>query len=322
VLDMTKIEAGRLVLSPETVDVALLVREATEMTASIAQKNRNVLEFGPLGDAGTIHADPIRVRQVLFNLLSNAQKFTEDGRVQVRVRREPVNGRDWVVFEVADTGIGMTAEQQSRIFREFTQADASTTRKYGGTGLGLAISRRLCQLMGGDIGASSEPGKGSTFTMRVPAEPVAPAAVERAAVPGTAATTMPTSQVATVLVIDDDPSVRDLVSRQVARLDVEVIAATAAMEGIRLAEERLPALITLDVNMPGASGWDALVALKRHPRLAAIPVVMLTIGDERQQALSLGAAALLTKPVDGNQLRAVLSRYLPAEGDAAAEDAA
>jgi len=103
---------------------------------------------------------------------------------------------------------------------------------------------------------------------------------------------------------------------------VEVVAAAAAMEGIRLAEERLPAVITLDVNMPGASGWDALVALKRHPRLATVPVVMLTIGDERQQALSLGAAALLTKPVDGSQLRAVLSRYLPEEADAAAEDAA
>jgi CheY-like chemotaxis protein len=158
--------------------------------------------------------------------------------------------------------------------------------------------------------------------MRVPAEPAVPTAVEPAPVPRATTTAVPIARVATVLVIDDDPSVRDLVSRQVARLDVEVIAAAAAMEGIRLAEERLPALITLDVNMPGASGWDALVALKRHPRLATIPVVMLTIGDERQQALSLGAAALLTKPVDGNQLRAVLARYLPEEGDAAAEDAA
>ncbi len=170
VLDMSKIEAGRVLLAPEELVVADVVREAVEMTAAAAQKNGNVTDVAPLDQAGTLVADPFRLRQVLVNLLSNAHKFTEGGRVSLRVRRGDRQGREWILLEVSDTGIGIAAEQQAQLFAEFTQADASTTRKYGGTGLGLAISRRLCRLMGGDIEVESAPGEGSTFTIHLPAQ--------------------------------------------------------------------------------------------------------------------------------------------------------
>jgi signal transduction histidine kinase/ActR/RegA family two-component response regulator len=313
VLDMSKIEAGRLVLSPETIDVASLVREATETIASAAQKNGNAHQVGPLEQVGTMFADPLRVRQVLLNLLSNAHKFTKDGRVTLDVRREESGGRSWVVFEVTDTGIGLSGEQCARLFREFTQADASTTRKYGGTGLGLAITRRLCQLMGGDIDVRSVLGEGSGFTVRLPAQPVAQVAAERPTIAASAPAHARQAPRRTLLVIDDDPAVRDLVSRQVARLDVDVAAASGAAEGLQTARAQPPALITLDVNMPDGSGWDLLKAFKADPRLAAVPVVMLTIGEERQRAIALGAEALLTKPVDGRQLCDLLDRLLRAD---------
>ncbi len=168
ILDLSKIEAGKMVLYPETFDLKKLIDDVAITVKPLMAKNENLLEVHSQESLGTLHADQTKVRQVLFNLLSNAAKFTTQGRVTLTVTREQVDKGEWVYFRVCDTGIGISEEQQERLFQAFTQGDASTTRKYGGTGLGLAISRHFCQMMGGEIGVASRVGQGSTFTVRLP----------------------------------------------------------------------------------------------------------------------------------------------------------
>src|SRR4029453_2656402 len=170
VLDLSKIEAGKMELYLEGFEVPALVRDIAAVIQPLAAKNGNRLETRCPAEIGTMRADLTKVRQALFNLLSNACKFTEQGTVTLAASRETGEGGDWIVFTGSDTGIGMTAEQLARLFEAFSQADAATNRKYGGTGLGLALSRRLCRMMGGDVTVESETGRGSTFTVRLPAE--------------------------------------------------------------------------------------------------------------------------------------------------------
>jgi signal transduction histidine kinase len=167
VLDLSKIEAGKLELNPQTVKLAPLIDEVIGTARQLAEQNQNRLVVEVPDDLGTLTVDPMRLRQILLNLLSNACKFTKQGNVTLRTRRL-VDGCEWIEFAVADSGIGMTAAQQSKLFEEFTQADASTVQRFGGTGLGLAISRKLARMMGGDVTVMSEPGKGSVFTVRLP----------------------------------------------------------------------------------------------------------------------------------------------------------
>jgi hypothetical protein len=305
ILDLSKIEAGRLELSLEDVELVPLLEEVARTAEPLAARNGNRLEVRLARGLGRTRADPMRLRQVVLNLLSNACKFAERGEVVLAARRESGAEGEWFIASVADTGIGMTPEQTGRLFQEFMQADASTTRKYGGTGLGLAISRKLCRLMGGDIEVESAPGKGSRFTIRLPARAVAPAAAERAS---------PAARTGTgaghrVLVIDDEETVRDLMRRFLAREGFEVVTARDGAEGLALARELSPMLITLDVLMPGLDGWSVLESLKSEPALADIPVVMLTILDEKNKGYALGATDFLTKPVDRERLRAVLAPY-------------
>jgi GAF domain-containing protein/DNA-binding response OmpR family regulator len=305
VLDLSKIEAGKMELYLETFSVPQMVRDIAAVVHPLAEKNANRVEVRCDEAAGAMRADLTKVRQALFNLLSNACKFTDHGTVTLRVDREALDGADWLRFAVSDSGIGMTPEQVSRLFQDFTQADAATGRKYGGTGLGLALSRRLCRLMGGDIGVESEPGHGSTFTIRLPAvvaEPPAEASVPPATAEGGAGT-------GTVLVIDDDASVREIVQRFLAREGFRVVTAAGGEEGLRLARQLGPDAITLDVMMPGLDGWAVLAALKSEPATADIPVVMLTMMDDRNLGYALGAADYLTKPIDRDRLLAVLTRY-------------
>jgi signal transduction histidine kinase len=168
ILDLSKIEAGRMELQLEQFVLAPLIADVVKTIEPLASKNANQVAVSCDGAIGTLHADQMRLRQALLNLMGNANKFTERGTITVHARQGQENGRDWVIVAVADTGIGMTPEQVGKLFQEFSQADASTTRKYGGTGLGLAISKRFCQMMGGDITVESEPGRGSTFTIRLP----------------------------------------------------------------------------------------------------------------------------------------------------------
>jgi GAF domain-containing protein/CheY-like chemotaxis protein len=306
VLDLSKIEAGKMELYLETFDVAGLVRDIAAVIQPLATRNANRLDIACPDDIGTMHADLTKVRQALFNLLSNACKFTEKGTVALSVAREAADGQDWMRFDVSDTGIGMTPEQLARLFEAFTQADAATTRRYGGTGLGLALSRRLCRMMGGDVTAESEPGRGSTFTIRLPA-------VVREAVPEAAAPPEPAERtlagVGTVLVIDDETAVRDLMQRFLTKEGFRVVTAGGGEEGLRRARELTPDAITLDVMMPGMDGWAVLSALKADAATADIPVVMLTIVDDKNLGYALGAADYLTKPIDRERLAAVLGKY-------------
>ena len=167
ILDLSKIEAGKLELNPEPINLARLIDEVVGTAGQLAEKNKNRLIVEAQENVGAVKADPMRLKQILLNLLSNACKFTKQGEVALRVRKV-VDGRDWIELAVADTGIGLTAEQQAKLFQDFTQADSLTARRYGGTGFGLAITRKLARMMGGDVTVVSEPGKGSVFTVRLP----------------------------------------------------------------------------------------------------------------------------------------------------------
>jgi two-component system, NtrC family, sensor kinase len=306
VLDLSKIEAGKMELYLESFDVAALVRDIAAVIQPLAGKNANRLELRCPEDVGTMRADLTKVRQALFNLLSNACKFTDRGTISLAVTRETIGDQDWIVFSVGDTGIGMTPEQLARLFEAFSQADAATTRKYGGTGLGLALSRRLCRMMGGDVTVESEAGRGSTFTIRLPAH-VAEAAEEPVA-PGPLGDHMPPG-VGTVLVIDDEATVRDLMQRFLIKEGFRVVTAASGDEGLRWARELRPDVITLDVMMPGMDGWAVLSALKADPDVADIPVIMLTIVDDKNLGYALGASDYLTKPIDRERLVTVLKQH-------------
>jgi adenylate cyclase len=169
VLDLSKIEAGKLELNPATVNLTRLIDEVIGTARQLAEQNKNRLVVEVSDDLGALTVDPMRLRQILFNLLSNACKFTKDGEVALRGRRVS-NGRHWIELSVSDTGIGLTPEQQAKLFEEFSQADATTAQRFGGTGLGLAITRKLARMMGGEVTVASEPGKGSVFTVRLPGD--------------------------------------------------------------------------------------------------------------------------------------------------------
>jgi signal transduction histidine kinase/CheY-like chemotaxis protein len=300
VLDLSKIEAGKLELNPESVSLAPLIDEVVGTARQLAQQNKNNLVVEAQEKLGVLTVDPMRLRQILLNLLSNACKFTTQGEVKLRVHKV-MDGRNWVEFAVADTGIGMTGEQQAKLFEEFTQADSSTARRYGGTGLGLAITRKLARMMGGDVTVTSEPGKGSVFAVRLPAgpDPVAKAATNGSRPPSNDC----------VLVVDDDATARELIAEQLKAEGFSVVTAAGGLEGIKLAKDLRPIAITLDVMMPDLDGWSVLAALRQDADLAEIPVIMITILDEHRRGVALGAAGYLTKPIDRERLHRMVSRF-------------
>ena len=301
VLDLSKIEAGKLELSPETVNLASLIDEVIGTARQLAEQNKNRLVVESQENLGLLTVDPMRLRQILFNLLSNACKFTKQGKVTLRVRKV-VDGRSWIEFAVADTGIGMTPEQQAKLFEEFTQADSSTARQFGGTGLGLAITRKLAQMMGGDVTVTSELGSGSIFTVRLPAsEDQPPYSTNRGNAEPCGADC--------VLVIDDDATARELIAHNLQVAGFSAVTASGGLEGLKLAKELRPVAITLDVMMPDLDGWSVLAALRQDTELAEIPVIMVTILDEQRRATSLGAAGYLTKPIDQHTLQRMMGRF-------------
>ncbi len=303
VLDLSKVEAGRMELHLETFPLGPLIEDVAKTIEPMATKNANRFVVDCPRDLGTIHADQTRVRQALLNLASNANKFTEKGAVTIAAQPQLLDGRDWIMINVTDTGIGMTEEQMGRLFQEFSQADASTTRKYGGTGLGLAISRHFCRMMGGDITVESKPGEGSTFTIRLPrivksAEMLVTGARAVSAHPIAAEE----KEAPLVLVVDDDATARELVTRHLERAGFAVVAARGGKEGLRLVRELRPAAVTLDIMMPDLDGWTVLAAIKGDPALASIPVILMSIVDWKNRGYALGAADYLVKPVDRAKL--------------------
>jgi signal transduction histidine kinase/CheY-like chemotaxis protein len=313
VLDLSKIEAGKMGLHLETFDVAQMLDEMVATFQPTIAKNSNKLDVVLPDELGNMVADLTKVRQILFNLVSNACKFTNHGTITLDVHRLDVEGKAWLRFRISDTGIGITPEQQQNLFNEFAQADVSIARKYGGTGLGLAISHRFAQLMGGDISVESELGKGSAFTVNLPAK-VAPDAAEAAKAkpasqPAAAAPKKKKAHEDTILVIDDDPAVRDLMSRYLEKSGFHPVTAADGEEGLRLARQLRPRIITLDVVMPGTDGWGILGRLKADPELSSIPVIMVTIVDNEVRGLDLGASSYLVKPVDRELLAELIQKH-------------
>jgi len=297
VLDLSKIESGKMELVIEEFQVGRLLEDVEATIQPLVAKNRNVLEVRGAAEAGSMRADVTRVRQVLFNLLSNACKFTEGGTIALEASREASGESESLVFRVRDSGIGMSPEQQQRVFEDFVQADASTSRRYGGTGLGLAISRRFCRMMGGDIEVESAPGQGALFTVRLPA------VVARKPEP------QGDARVGTALVIDDDENACDLLARSLVKQGFRVVTAGSGEDGLRAAREHRPDVITLDVLMPGTDGWSVLRSLKSDPEVARVPVVIISMVDGHEMGRVLGAADYLPKPVDRERLAAVVRRY-------------
>ena len=322
VLDISKIEAGKMPLFLEEFEVVPVITEVAEMVQPLVAKNSNQLLLDVPDGLGAIRADMTRVRQVLFNLISNAAKFTKGGIIDLRVAREPAAEGERILFRVRDTGIGMTPEQLGKLFQPFTQAEAGTTRKFGGTGLGLTISLYFCKRMGGDLAVASEYGVGTTFTASIPVRvseapeeppvpvPSRPAADEARTAPGAPGLVAPL-----VLVIDDDADSRELLARYIVRAGFRVETASNGREGLQLAARIHPDAITLDVMMPDMNGWDVLRTLKADPRLAGLPVIMISmLGEPSLQAS--GAAAFLRKPVDPSELLATLQKHIHADEDA------
>ena len=302
ILDLSKIEAGKLELTVETVPLAPLIDEVVGTARQLSDQNKNRLIVEGHDAPATLNVDAMRLRQILLNLLSNACKFTKEGEVTLRFRTI-IDGRSWVEFAVSDTGIGMTSEQQTKLFQEFSQADASTARQYGGTGLGLAITRKLAQMMGGDVTVASEQGKGSVFTVRLPAGADSMTA-DSVGLGGSEP-----AVAGWILVIDDDAIARDLIADNLKLAGFSVVTAAGGLEGLKLARDLRPLAITLDVMMPDLDGWSVLAALRQDVELAEIPVIMVTILDERRRAAELGAAGYLTKPIDRQRLQRMIERF-------------
>jgi len=321
ILDLSKIEAGKMELHLEAFSISALIAEVATTIEMQVAKNGNKMQIVCAPGVGIMRADLSKVRQGLFNLVSNAAKFTHDGKIKIEAERQLMDGSEWIVFRVSDTGIGLSSEQIVRLFQSFTQADASTTRKFGGTGLGLALTRRFCQMMSGDVTVHSVPGEGSVFTIKLPATVVELAPIEpealvedrrlAPAVPDLIATDgepVPAPRTC-VLVIDDDPLQRDLMHRYLRKEGFTVCTATGGAQGLRLARQLLPAAITLDVMMPEVDGWSVLSELKSDALLSEIPVIMLTMVDDPDRGFTLGASEYVTKPVNRRRLSQILKKY-------------
>ena len=312
ILDLSKVEAGKMEVFIEEVDLPSLLEEVGAIIRPVVAKSGNTLELSMAEDIGRMRTDRTKVKQCLLNVLSNASKFTQNGKLTLAIAR---TDRAMVQMAISDTGIGMSAEQLSRLFQAFSQADASTTKKFGGTGLGLAITRHFCRLLGGDISVASRVGEGSTFTIVIPDEAAGPrseATIELSAESTT--DTQGESGSITVLIVDDDAASRDLLTTSLRREGYRTVQARGGDEALELALKLRPDAITLDVLMPKTDGWAVLGALKANPELCDIPVIMVTVAPDRGIGLSLGAAEVMTKPVDRAELTSLLRHLLSRDG--------
>ncbi len=313
ILDISKIEAGKMDILLETFALKDFVNEISGTVKPLIEKNANSLSIQCGDGIGNMHADPAKVRQILFNLISNAAKFTKNGKVNLLVNRETEDGvEDWIVFRVSDTGMGMTDEQMGKLFENFSQVSRTAEYQFGGTGLGLAISHKFCDLMGGNIKVESEKDTGTSFTVRLPAHVIVES--EDIGVPEENREVQKldlefNEGKATVLVIDDDPLSRDLITRYLTGDGYQVATAGGGVEGVRLAKTLRPDIITLDILMPDKDGWSCLAEIKADPNTKHIPVVMCSTSDDHSKAFTLGARDYLTKPFDRKDLIDILAGY-------------
>lgn len=305
ILDISKIEAGKMDIYLESFSVAAVIEDIVAIIDPLVQKNRNRLTIDVDPNIGSIHSDRTKIRQTLFNLLSNACKFTQQGQISISTNQytEEQTGAKWVSFRVSDTGMGMKPEQMEQVFKPFSQADASISGRYGGTGLGLTLSRQFVGMLGGTLTVTSEYMQGTAFTVRVPDQAITkrePTETRRSS-----------GGAPRILLIDDDPAVHDLVRRSLVKRGYQVISSLTGAEGLKIAKEARPDAILLDVLMDGMDGFQVLTELRSDASLSKTPVIMMTIVEDKQAGLSLGATEYLIKPVGRGQLNEVLGRYCP-----------
>jgi PAS domain S-box-containing protein len=310
ILDISQIEAEKMSLSSERFDLKTMIKNTVATLQPLLENKGNALHLLFEEDLGELYTDLTKVRQIIFNLLSNASKFTNQGIITIEVRRQREENGDWISLRVSDEGSDMTDEQQADLYQVFTQADASFTRKYGSTGLGLSLSKHFAQMLGGSLNVEGVFDKGNHFTVRLPAhltskkpQPSPPA--DEAPIK----TQDSSMESGVVLVIDDDEIVREMLEVYLSKVGYQVAAAANGKEGLKLAKKLRPDAITLDVMMPGMDGWEVLSKLKADPELAHIPVIMLTMTEAQEIGYSLGAAEYITKPVPKTQLINVLRKY-------------
>ncbi len=313
VLDLSKIEAGKMDLLVDDFSIDALVQDIVNTVRRLVDENGNTLTVDCPADLPPMHSDQLKLRQILFNMLSNAAKFTKDGRITLTVRALRRDGEDWMAFTVEDNGIGMSEQQVERIFQEFLQADNSTIREYGGTGLGLAISRRMAQMLGGEIAASSRQGEGSKFEVMLPLR-----LHERARV----ASIIDDSPVSAmrrpegrdsgrvVLVVDEDLDFLEMATRYLGRWGFRVIAASSGVEGLRLARETSPFAIILNSELSDIEGHSILREVEAEAETRRIPVIALVGGDEIGEPDSPERDNRIVRPVDWDKLFEVLTREL------------
>ncbi|MGI0493311.1 CHASE4 domain-containing protein [Alkalinema pantanalense CENA528] len=306
ILDISKIEAGKMDLYLEKFPVLTLVQSVVETIQPLLQQNHNTLVTHLAPNLGEMNADTMKVRQILYNLLSNACKFTHNGTIGLTV--EPLSESKNLCFRVTDSGIGMSDAQIEQLFQAFSQADASTTRKYGGTGLGLAITQHFCTMMGGSITVESTLDEGSTFTVLLPQQ-VSPVEIGSPRFSSLPRPQFKAQNLPLLLAIDDDPTFHELIRRQLADYPLQIISAMTAKEGIEIAKTLQPQVITLDVMMPNQDGWSVLMTLKQDPELSKIPVIMTTIVENIRLGYSLGATDYLLKPISRERLQSALEKH-------------
>jgi len=317
ILDISKIESGKMETYFEPVQVTDVVGEVINSTTRLAEINKNEIVVDIDSVPQSFSTDTTKFRQILYNLINNANKFTKDGKITVSVTHNNYEDESWLKIVVSDTGIGMNQEQLNKIFQSFSQADSSTTRQYGGTGLGLAICKGLCELLGGIIAVESTAGVGSAFIIRLPAHTAAKAQHHVTEILEIGPKVDPTlvrfgkdgddvykrrAKISTILSIDDDAEVRDLMERFLSRQGFYIHTAASADEGIELAKKIKPDIIITDIMMPIKDGISLIKETKTIPELASIPIIVLTIAGERETCMSLGVAGYLNKPVDWNVL--------------------
>ncbi|MFT5350344.1 MAG: PAS domain S-box-containing protein [Gammaproteobacteria bacterium] len=334
VLDLSKIEAGKMDLFIEVFNFSDVANEVADTAQTLVQANGNklVVEIGEGLD--NLEGDLTKTRQMLFNLISNAAKFTENGTITLSGEKYEIRDSDWVRFSVSDTGIGIPADKLETIFLEFSQADDSTTRNYGGTGLGLSLTRRFAQMMGGEILVESKEGSGSRFIIEFPMKVtkrhegleveasmdtisdnarIAPAHTSLDHLQNSLGRAQKKKPL--VLVVDDEQTSRELLTRSLEQEGCEVKIARDGVEGLKLAAELLPDLITLDIMMPGMDGWTALRKIKADKKLRDIPVLMVSMIGDRGMSYELGAVDAIQKPVDRKKLRGFIERYAKEKGN-------
>jgi signal transduction histidine kinase/CheY-like chemotaxis protein len=318
VLDLAKIESGKVDLYLESFDISKLVQDVTDTIKPTCEKNGNKLIIDCPDSIGLMRSDFTKVRQSLFNLLSNASKFTHNGEVKLEIVQKILKAKTgetqrFIHFIVQDTGIGMKPEQCKKLFQAFSQADSSTTRKYGGTGLGLAITQNFASMMGGEVTVESEFALGSTFTLKLPQvarqTPTKSEVFDESTATVSAIKFNPTFS-KTVLIIDDNHHDRKFLHRYLSGEGYNVVMAINGKQGLQMAKEIVPDMITLDVMMPEMDGWETLVALKNDPFLVNIPVVMSSIIEDRHLAQTLGAVDYLSKPVEKDRLLMVVDKHI------------